>query len=415
MRRRQPRFAPTSGTAASVNPSGWEVRSFHPIQANPPVASPPALGHAQPASPSAPNWEVTQAYVDGRNVGHRSASIAREQMDEPTASQSPPERWVPVQPGIIPAIKPWQDIEPQIGQDDSAADFVPRRRRSIVWPLIIVMMLAGLGAVIALLIEQQRVAAKVQTQKTVAEQSARPQTGPYTIKAAMEVSPNVVLPPESKLSPWDASAQAEALLHKLTAAKTLDERVACLADGQRHRDSVESYFTALSSPLEIKDCKGFPSSVKALPSGLPMILCEVTTNLPTSPLTRLVSSEDGSFKLDWNLLHDSISGLLTSYSKAPHADPQWISIGLRRNFGFDEPESVRQAHYVFDIQGTGDGSDRTIALAVKDSPTGRALNQAIGWNQLYIVRTLLHYATIEGRERLVIVDAELLPSGDNRL
>ncbi len=107
-------------------------------------------------------------------------------------------------------------------------------------------------------------------------------------------------------------------------------------------------------------------------------------------------------------------GTLFHYVETKPKDPTWVTIGARRNFGFDESETVRQQHLVFDIQGLGNGADRAILLASKNQPIGRSLDQLVRWNQLYLLRALVHFETIEGQPRLVILDADLISDDTSR-
>lgn len=181
-------------------------------------------------------------------------------------------------------------------------------------------------------------------------------------------------------------------------------------DAMRHASTIEPFFAALPEPIQFVAMRPLDSPVICLPGGEASTFCAVRTSLPACGLTRFVLTPEGVLKVDWPALRDSLQGSLAAYAKAPSDTPAWVTLGLRRNSGFSESEEVRRSYLVLDVQGQGDGSDHTIALVFKNSPTGRALESKIAWSQLYSVRVLLHWQTVEDRPRLSVLDAELLPT-----
>ena len=410
-----PAQAPSSRMPAmpSANPAGWDVRDYPPIPAIPTTPAPALTPVGPDAKGTAEtNWEAAQAYADSLNP-RRPTTVMAPPPIQPAPVPAEPLQWNPMKPSAQPKLSTWPGIDAQLGAPGSADDFIPKRKRSLVWPLImlVIMIMAGVGT--ALFLEQQR-----QKQTAEAQAATSPPVEPAfpIIKPAIPVVAPIPLPPESKLPSLEAATLVEDLLRKLFAATTLEARLACVADASHQRDGVSAFFEKQESPIELKFCRPFPATTFSLPGGHPSTLCEISTSLPSpgTGIARLISESDGSLKLDWPMLKDSLSGALFNFVAAKPKDPMWVTIGARRNFGFDETETVRQQHLVFDIQGLGNGADRAILLASKNQPIGRSLDQLVQWNQLYILRALVHFETIEDQSRLVILDASLIPDDTSR-
>jgi hypothetical protein len=218
-------------------------------------------------------------------------------------------------------------------------------------------------------------------------------------------------PPESKLTMNVAQAQVQTLINALSEAKTLDDRLLCIASADDNRAAVSEFFALRQNELKVEAFRPLPLPAKLLPGGHSTLLFEARTNsagVGTS-LIRLTGPSMDSLLLDWNLLQDSHTGALTAFIKNSSARPRWITLGLKRNFGFDEPKTVRDACHAFDVQGQADGSDRIIALCPKDSAFGRAIDRIVSWDELYLVRLLISWTPVEGKQRLTLIDAEHMP------
>jgi hypothetical protein len=315
-----------------------------------------------------------------------------------------------MKPSAPPKLSSWPGMTPPTHDQDSAADFVPKKQRSYVWPIVSVLLMLVAGVITALVLEAKH---RADSHRSTLSET---KTAEPMIKSAIPISVPVQLPPESRLTPDDASSQIETLLKRLFAATTPDERLACISDARHNRTSVETFFGKLPQPLKITKFRTLNSPALLLPDGHPSVLCEVQTTYPSpgTAIARLVSEPDGSLRLHWPTLLDSLEARLHHFSKDLPDNPMWVNIGLRRNFGFEETETIRAEHFVFDIQGLGNGEDRTIAFAAKDQPIGRSLDHLATWNQLYMVRALVHCVTIEGRKRITLLDAELVGADDLR-
>lgn len=423
---------PTAKRAVSspaVDPSGWVVREYPAIGSPAGSSSRPDTPPQPVQSPRSPapepNWEAAQAYADGPSsplAPLRMAAAKALPEPEPAAgpgpASPPPVEWSPMKPSSPPKLSTWPGMTPPM-PDDSPDHFIPRPQRSYVWPLIAVLLMVLAGVVTALVLEEQHRASTFRSasSRTARTQAAEPRTpAPDPMPVALPRQPSTPASPESRLSPGEAAAQIEPLLQRFFAATTLDERLACIADATNQRESVNDFFGKATSPIEVTRCHPLNIPAVLLPGGHPCVLCEVTTSYPSpgTAIVRLASDPDGTFKLHWPTLADSLQARLYHFGKDLPDSPLWVNVGIRRTFGFDEKESVRSSHFVFDIQGLGNGDDRTVALAAKDQPIGRSLDHLTNWNQLYMVRALLHCVTIEGRKRIVFLDADLAGATDAR-
>ena len=81
---------------------------------------------------------------------------------------------------------------------------------------------------------------------------------------------------------------------------------------------------------------------------------------------------------------------------------------LKRNLGFSLPESIRVSHHIFDIQCSGNSTDRTLVLLPEDSPTGLPFDSTLARNDLYIVHTLLHWTQVDGGPTSTFLGGELI-------
>jgi hypothetical protein len=298
----------------------------------------------------------------------------------------------------------WTGPAPFVYDDEAA--FEPTRRHPwIVWTAVGLAASIVIAIVTALwfdrsdstqvnqqLIAQSEAATQSNIAKAVVKRAIIPGAGP------------AAAPPS--LSPLDTQPKIEGLMSRLFGSTDIEARLQTIAQSERHRSSVQSFFKEHPA-LAYDGVQALPTNIRTLPGGHYMTLCEIKVkgNNKATAITRLLP-EGGDFKIDWLMMADSLGGRLATYGKAPDSQPQWITLGVRRNFGFDEPEKVRADNFVFDIQGTGNGADRTLALLPKNSPTGRVLDREISWNELYIVRVLLNWTSIEGQQRLCILDAE---------
>jgi hypothetical protein len=285
--------------------------------------------------------------------------------------------------------------------------FAMAQPRSMKW-IWVLLATAALGC-LGLIITQPNL---FQTQSLAPSGAAK---APVPKVAASQVQTAATAtypePPECKLTLKESLHQVEALLVGLSSAKTMDERLICVASPDSQRLALAEFFAASQNQLKVEAFRALPMPAKLMPSGHQIVLFEAKTNsagVGTS-LIRLTGPDRDSLRLDWPLLEDSHTGALTTFLKTPEARPRWISLGLKRNFGFSESKPVRDASHVFDVQGQADGVDRTVALCAKDSAFGRVIDRVVSWDELYLIRLLVSWAPVDGKQRLVLIDAEHMP------
>lgn len=412
------RFGPVTQALPSLNPNAWHIHTFQPIipERSPATAPMPA---ARPTyergalQPPERDWVATQAYVESRTAPMRRVF---EPVPVPAAPAAPAEPriltassdWSPMKPGQMPQLTPW----PGLGAETTVDVTPPHLRGSArrFWLALLCLILVGGAALAMVLTDRQRSDQVSRLTQDLAKANAN--ALPHQPKPAILTppAPTRVLPPESKLSLKETETQAQALMQSLLAATEDEARLACIALPDLHRDSVHDFFAAQVEPVRLLGFRALPAAVAAMPGRYPITLCEARTSLPgkATAITRLVSTQDGSFKLDWPMLRDSLGNQLGTFAAKPRTEPQWLVVGLKRSFGFTLPVNIRATHHIFDVQGSGNGIDRTLAVVPKDSPTGRAFDTSLAWSDLYIVRTLLHWTQIEGRPVLTLLDGELL-------
>jgi len=412
-RRDSHRFGPSAQAQPSLNPNGWHIQTYQPISQTrfaPSVQTAPLLPIHEAIGPADErDWLAAQAYVESHTAPLRRTFASEPQAA--TAPEAPAPRvlitssdWSPMKPAQAPKLTPWPGLAAEYAGE------VPshlRGRASRLWLALLSIFVVGGGAVAMILTDRQRNDQVAQLTRDLASATTPAKATPQPLATAPVAR---VLPPESKLGLKETESLAEALLQRLLKATTDEQRLACIAEPKRHRDSLHEFFAAQPQPLTLQGFRALPAAVSTLPGNYPVTLCEARTSFSarTTAITRLVSSDDGSLKLDWPLLLDSLENQLANYAARPSPEPRWVMAGLKRNFGFSLPERIRASHHVFDIQCSGNGTDRTLVLLPKDSPTGRAFDSTLAWNDLYIVRTLLHWSVIDSIPMLTMLDGELM-------
>lgn len=416
-RREGHRFGPVTQAQPSLNPNAWHIHTFQPITPER-SSGVPQKPEALPSYTSVPqpperDWVAAQAYVESRTAPLRHVF---EPAPTPAVPSPPPEPrilttssdWSPMKPGQLPKLTPWPGLAAEIAGDVTPPHLRGRARR--FWLALLCLMIVGSAAVAMILTDRQRNDQVSRLTKDLALAKASTATRQPT--QALPPFPAAlprVLPPESKLGLKETENLAEALMQSLLAATDDESRLACIALPEQHRENLHTFFATQPGPIQLLGFRALPAAVAVMPGKYPVTLCEVRSSLPgkATAITRLVSTPDGGFRLDWPLLRDSLGNKLSTYAARPGCAPQWQVVGLKRNFGFNLPPGIRATHHVFDVQGSGNGIDRTLAVLPKNSPTGRAFDNALAWSDLYIVRTLLHWTEIDSRPVLIILDGEL--------
>ena len=326
-----------------------------------------------------------------------------------------------MKPSSMPKLTPWPGLEPAVGTGEAMQWPSGAQRRRLPWLWLVAgVVIVSLIAIVVL--ERRRANAAMERLAIEARAAPAPQPSvvpqPVTVPVVVGLETGTIAkaipvgaPPlarEFKLSPAQSEEIARPLLTRLLEATTDAERLACIAFPARNAERLKTFFTRHAT-VELKALTEITKPVRCLPATNPQPLFDVATNLSadSSGILRLATSDDGELKIDWQLLGDSLEGAFAAYQKNPQAEPQWISLGLRRNFGFSEAPDLRETNYFFDVQGYGNGTDRALVQLPKDSPTGRSMDQALAWGELYIVRILLGWQQVNGTQRMTIINAVL--------
>ena len=371
-----------------------------------------------------PEWLARQAYAQSMAVPLPTGGEP-DDLTIPPNSMLPPKTgsatvadWSGLKTGTSAKLAAWPGMGPELDEGDASEFAVKRQTKTSLWVSVGLVAIAIGGLLAAIISERNRSAANAQELAKSAQASIpAPLDERATVKPAIKLTPKDATgsaPAKSAAAVVkDIAATGTRLLTNLFEATSSEARQACVAEGVRHSAGLDSFFSPLKGPVKLTAFHPLGTPVKALPGDETMTLCEVVTNYRTTgtAITRLLADADGSPRLDWPMLRDSLEGVLATYAAKPSPNPQWVTVGLKRNFGFGELESVRKAYFAFDIQSSGDGTDRTLALVSKSSPTGRAFDKMVSWNELYIIRCLLNWTTIEGQPRLTVLDAELVSAG----
>ena len=401
---------------AAANPNAWEVKTYEailPAPLNGPTG-PLQAPHPPLTLPNEPQWETMQAFsapamhLEIQDHGQQEP-LSPQVSEQPTAPQMA--RWSPMKAPGARKLTPWTSLD-IVTPDSDPAYFVPKPKRRFTPWLIVLGAIVATGVVAALWLDKNNAARSSAWLRSSSPSLATTRT-PVTQPAQatpVQVPPP---PPESLLTAEATVQKVGILLRDLLGTNASSVRLASIANPSGNRESIAAFFRQFPSAIEVSGIRALPATVQPLPGLHPITLCAVDASMPTgkvSGLARLVSDSNGEPKLDWPTLHDSLLKKLRYYSEKPRDEPEWIVIGIRRNFGFDEPAETREKHHVFDIQGLGDGSDHILAFAPKDLPVGRALDSTLRWKQLYLARALVHWSQVGDRQRISILDADLVPA-----
>ena len=415
-RRESKRFAPTT---SSLQPAAWEIQQYGPIGSaavQPPFQPSPAPSPPPPASPGTADWAAVQAYQEMMAARLQAA----QQPAPPPSAPRPPPDWAPMKPSNLPKLTPWPGLEPAADNETALEKWqASGRRRGIPWRWLLATLVI-VGLIVTLVLERKntnavmsRLAIEARAAEAQAKSAAVVDPSEGTIAKAIPVDEKPT-PRECMLSSAQSEAIARPLVERLFAATTDADRLACVAFPSKNADSVADFFTR-HRDIHLKALNGITKLVLCLPATSPQPIFDITTSLSndTSGILRLITSNDGELKLDWPLLHDSLDGSFAAYQKQkPDALPQWISLGLRRNYGFGEAPELREVNSFFDMQGYGNGVDKAVVQVVKNSSTGRAMDQGLAWGELFIVRVLVGWQTFNGVPRLTVINAVMDDTGN---
>ncbi len=324
-----------------------------------------------------------------------------------------------MKPSNLPKLSPWPGLEPATGDDKTLEEWqAGSRRRGFPWRWFLAALVVG-GLIATLVVERKRANA-VMSQLAIEARATSDQpkaTAPAPLPEDGTIAKAIVVeetPRECTLSPAQSEAIARPLVERLFAAATDAERLECIAFSKRDADSVKGFFTR-HPEVKLRALSVVTKAVRCLPNAAPQPIFDISTSLSneSSGILRLVSGTDKEPKIDWLLLHDSLEGVFAAYQKKNQEDiaPQWIALGVHRNYGFGESPDLRETSFFFDMQGYGNGLDKAVVQVVKNTSTGRAMDKNLGWGDLFVVRVLIGWQSFNGIPRLTIINAELDTDG----
>jgi hypothetical protein len=203
-----------------------------------------------------------------------------------------------------------------------------------------------------------------------------------------------------------ASEAGQKLFLDLIEAKTPEARAALITLPEENGADVEEFFAA--GKIELLAFKPSNATPLTLPGQDPVPLFQVTTKSNShGALLRVVPQTNGSFLLDWPLFAETHERKLGGFLEKKPAEPSWFYLGLRRSHGLELPQTSRDIHVAFKLQGSADGSLSCLAVSQKDTPIGRYLARETEWTDIYLARLLLqHRKLADGTDAIVILDCE---------
>lgn len=372
-----------------------------------------------PSVPGTAEWAAIQAYQEIMTARLRQEPPPAEPPLAPSSPQRQAADWARMKPSHLPKLTPWPGLDPVDGAVTETPDpwASGPRRRKIPWGWLLVSLIL-LGLIGTIVIERKRANEAIGklARETVVAKADAPMAGPEdsgTIAKALPVEEQKPDPRECKLTPEMTEPILRPLVEKLFAATTDEDRLACIDSADKNAEGVKDFF-ARHGTVRLKALAPVSKPVLCLPNKLPQPVFDITTSISdhASGIVRLTTDRDGQLKLDWLLLHDSLDGAFAACQKLPpDAPPRWISLGLRRSYGFGEAPELRETNLFFDMQGYGNGLDKALVQVVKNSSTGRSMDQLLGWGDLYVLRALIGWQVFNGVPRLTIVNAMLDDSG----
>jgi hypothetical protein len=343
------------------------------------------------------------------SLGGRPEMLERVALADEEEEEEPEVGWSSLKPSRVPgafALGPTGD-EPLQSKAYELA-----QPRGFPWAWVLVGLTLA-GCVTGLLLLPSILEGQRRTLSSEgAESAAVGQQGlPEPLQTIAVAKPAYPMPAECALGLEQSKTLLHELLVALSGAQSLEDKLRCVAKPLEKRKAMEQFFALPQNDLRVSAFRVLPVRAKLLPGRYDTFLFEARTNAlgRGTSILRLTGPDASNLKIDWDLLEDSHTGALTEFMKDKSARPRWVSVGLKRNFGFEEPAEVRDMCHMYDVQGQGDGSDRVLALCPKDSAFGRALEQAVSWNDLYLVRVLVGWSPIEGSQRLTLLDAMQMP------
>ena len=400
------RFGPTAAHYPAQQPQPAAVAPVPlavPAEPAPPMSKPPAAAltpwdpYAAPVmqplpaiheeeEEARPAPQVAAATWPGH--GLESAATAQDTFE---SISRPPQRSAPA---ILPVFVP---------QETTAAPVTPGQGMSwlntiAVW-LFSLVILAGGGYLVWdwWKTQQDNLAAQTaENAKNPPKQRATPEGAalPAADAVATEVLGQTPVINTQQIDLVVAATEAQSVLEGLYKAKTLEERLSFIDDGETHRAAVEKFF-ADKDATSLLALKRFPIAPLWIPGKEPFPLFQIITKENRAgAMARLNKGGDEKYRLNWPMFEESHGNRVHEFIDNPPTEAKWFYAGLRRSHGLELSETLRENFHAFDFQGSPNDSARVYAYAAKNSPVGRFLAKQMAWGGVYMAHILVRWSDL---------------------
>lgn len=194
------------------------------------------------------------------------------------------------------------------------------------------------------------------------------------------------------------------VLQAIDAAPSTEERLKWIADGARHRESVEQFFETQDAGLNVTDVDPNVGHYGELPSGKDVkLFMAVTAACPDGAMVRL-HDEGGKRTLDWPLFQQTHQMEFDAFAADEAAPPRWFTVICARSRTSELPGSAKDTHLALRAQGSLTVQGEALLYVHKESTAGQFLESRMVWGRGYLVKALLGHARLDGKAVMTIED-----------
>ena len=195
----------------------------------------------------------------------------------------------------------------------------------------------------------------------------------------------------------------------LSKGASLEQRLACIDNGQTHANAVKEFFSKLDDDLQAEHLDPSPSIVRILPAGNRARLFKlVTATCRSGAMMRLLPGPNETWSLDWPLFSQTheqrFDKFVNSIQKPEESQAEWFKVLCKRRHDFELPKEVKDGYTSFEAQGSLATTGTTSIYVNNDLPAGRLLGSRIAWGQIYLAELLVSKAQVGGKTVHVILD-----------
>lgn len=198
---------------------------------------------------------------------------------------------------------------------------------------------------------------------------------------------------------------AQEVLQSLDSAPSLEDRLAWIADGEKHRDSVAQFFESHAEGLHVTAMDPNVGLFSELPSGEDVKLyVAVTASCPPGAMVRL-RSRGGRQQLDWALFRQTHELEFDRFiATAGETGPQWFTVLCARSRTSELESPAQEAHLPLSAQGSLSAQGEARLHVPKDSAAGRLLASRMVWGRVFLTELLIERKIVDGKPALVVQD-----------